>query len=92
MISVVTGEWSKLNPWGQQIGLGNNIPQLIDREEFEKLRKEVLALKDLVEAAGKFDKATGQPDCEQEDKVALFRKLAKVFGIDIEGVLKPAAS
>lgn len=63
----------------------------ITRQEFLQLKREVEELKKLLEAAKKFDEATGQPDCEMEDKIALLKKIADVVGVDLSSVFgKPA--
>jgi hypothetical protein len=58
-----------------QVGVG--------KEDFEALKKEVLELKELLKAAKKFDEATGQKDCEMEDKIDLMRRVAKLVGVDL---------
>jgi hypothetical protein len=60
----------------------------VSKEEFDALKKEVKELKKLLLAAKKFDEATGQPDCEMEDKVAVLKKVAKAFGVNIDEVFK----
>lgn len=52
--------------------------------EFEKLKREVQELKKLIEAAKRFDEVTGQKDCENADKVAFIKEVAKFVGVDIE--------
>lgn len=64
----------------------------VSRTEFEALRKEVLALKELLLAAKKFDEKTGQPDCEMGDKIAIIRKVAEAVGVNLDDVFKPAAA
>jgi hypothetical protein len=59
----------------------------ISREEFEALKKEMQELKELLKAAKKFDEATNQPHCEQDDKVALIKKIAELVGVDMKDVL-----
>jgi hypothetical protein len=56
------------------------------REEFDALRREMEALKELLKAAKKYDEQTGQPDCEQEDKIALLKRLAELVGVDLSEV------
>lgn len=58
------------------------------KEEFEALKKEVEALKELLKAAQIFDEKTDQPHCEHEDKIALIKKIAELVGVDLEDVLK----
>ena len=60
----------------------------VTRCEFEALKKEVEELKKLLLEAKKFDEVTGQPDCEMEDKIRLLKEIAKVVGVDLEGVFR----
>lgn len=53
----------------------------VSRAEFDALKREVEELKTLLEAAKKFDAATGQPNCEMEEKVELLRRVADHLGI-----------
>ena len=67
-------------------------PNFIERDtptkqEFEDLEKEVLDMKQLIKKAKKYDKESGQPDCEIEDKMDFFRKVAKLVGVDLDEVL-----
>ena len=64
----------------------NGTPE-ISRAEFDALKKDIEALKELLAAAKKFDAATGQPDCETDEKVELIRKLAKLVGVSFDGIL-----
>lgn len=57
------------------------------RAEFDALKKEVEALKELLKAAKKFDEETNQKDCEQAEKVAFMRKLGEMLGVDMSEVL-----
>lgn len=62
----------------------------VTREEFNALRNEVIELKKLLEVAKKFDQATGQPDCQMEEKVKLIKAIAKLVGVDLGDVLEPS--
>ena len=55
----------------------------VTREEFEKLKIEIMELRKLIEAAKEFDVKTGQPDCEMQEKVELIRKIAKIVGVEL---------
>ena len=67
-----------------------NIKPAVSREEFDALKKDVAALRELLLAAKKYDEATGQPDCEVDDKVTLIRQLAKLVGVDMSAVFPEA--
>lgn len=58
--------------------------ETISREEFDALRCEVEELKALLLAAKAFDEATGQPDCEMDEKVELIKRVAEAVGVDLE--------
>lgn len=66
------------------------IPPEVSRAEVEALRREVRELKKLLEAAKKFDAATGQPDCEMAEKVKLIKAIAKLVGVDLGDVFTKA--
>jgi hypothetical protein len=58
----------------------------VSRSEFEALKAEMLELKELLKAAKKFDEATGQPDCELDEKVAMLKKFAELVGVDLSEI------
>jgi hypothetical protein len=61
------------------------------KEEFDALKAEVQRMKKLLIAAKIYDEESGQPDCENADKIALFRQLAKLLGVDIEDLFPEKA-
>lgn len=61
-----------------------NVAVGVSRAEFDALKKEVEELKKLLKAAKEFDTATGQPDCEIEEKTEFLRKLAEFLGVDLD--------
>lgn len=63
------------------------IPQ-VSRAEFEDLKQEVLHMKELLRKAKDIDRATGQPDCEMEDKIRFIREIAEAVGVDLADVLE----
>lgn len=66
--------------------------QPVTREEFEALKKELAAVKELLLAAKKYDEATGQKDCEDPEKVAIFKRLAEITGISMADVFPEATA
>lgn len=60
------------------------------RSDFDALKAEVEALKELLLAAKKFDEANGEPDCEMDEKVATIRKVAELVGVDMDAVFGDA--
>jgi hypothetical protein len=99
-VSAIGGEWKKsvpqTYPWlTSYIALPNTSttpPAItytapdVGREEFDRLKNEVEELKVLLRAAKKFDEATGQPDCEVDEKVALIKRVAELVGVDMGDV------
>ena len=63
-----------------------NPPTNVTREEFDGLKAELESLKKLLAAAKQYDTETGQKDCEEADKIALFKKLAEIVGVDLSEV------
>lgn len=59
----------------------------VSKKEFdefkETVRKDLEAIKDLIKAAKAYDEKTNQPDCTDEDKVKLIKKLAELVGVDL---------
>jgi hypothetical protein len=95
-VSAVGGEWTKLvpqtYPWltpyvqpDAPPTITYNFPE-VSREEFDRLNNEVEELRTLLQAAKKFDEATGQPDCEIEEKVGLIKRIAELVGVDMGDV------
>lgn len=83
-------KWPKFVPYipeGDFVPSPFHLPPEISRAEFEALKKEVEELKKLIKAAVAFDKATGQPHCEVEDKVKLIKKIANMVGVDMKDLM-----
>jgi len=64
-----------------------NLWKSAHEEEVKKLREELEAMKKLLRAAKIFDAATGQPDCEVDEKVQFIKTLAEFLGVDLEDIL-----
>ncbi len=64
------------------------IQQGVSEAEFDALKQEVEQLKKLLQAAKDFDKATGQPHCEMDEKVKLIKAIAKLVGVDLGDVFE----
>ena len=64
------------------------IPQPPTQEEFDKLKREVEILRDLLIKSKEYDKRNGEPDCEIDEKMKFLKKIAKLFDIDLDDVLK----
>jgi hypothetical protein len=78
-------KWPQFVPdtWPPQI-----TPPAVSKADFEALRREVQELKKLLIAANEFDKATGQPHCEMDEKVKLIKAIAKMVGVDLSEVFE----
>lgn len=61
------------------------------KKDIDDLRAELQELKKLLKAAAAYDAASGQPECEQEEKIALIRKMAEITGVDMEDCLPKKA-
>lgn len=74
-------------PYPTPVTVGSYIPPP-SREEFEALKKEVLEMKELLKRAVKYDEDNNQPHCEQDEKIAILKKVAEMVGITLEDVFK----
>lgn len=82
-VSAIADDWRHRNP--------NIIPSIWtttgpSREEFEALRVELNKVKEELKKAKQQDIDEGNPDCEMEEKIEIFRKLGKMVGIDFDEV------
>ena len=68
-----------------QPGIWPPLPQ-VTREEHEKLRRDLEALRELILAAQKADKKMGMADCEMEEKVDFLKKVAELLEVDLSEV------
>lgn len=92
MVSNIGDGWAEQFPkkYPQWTPIPQIVPAEVSRSEFEALRVEMQELKKLLEAAKKFDAATGQPDCEAEQKIKLIKAIAMLVGVDLGDVFVPA--
>jgi hypothetical protein len=78
--------------YGSVLGGGVYVPPSVAdiahlQQQITALKAELEALKPLIEAAQKYDRATGQEECESEEKIAKLRKLCEVVGLDLSDIL-----
>jgi hypothetical protein len=93
-VSFVGDDWSRRypiqEPWVVPYTTPPYSPNVIidvnppTRQELDKLKAELEALKKLLKAAKLYDEETGQKDCEVEEKVALIKRLAELVDVDLE--------
>jgi len=57
--------------------------QTVTREEFEALKREIESMKKLLDKAKKYDQEVGNPDCEDDGKWELLRKIAEKVGVEL---------
>jgi hypothetical protein len=69
-------------------GTGNIDLGLATKAEVEILRREVEQLKELLKGAIEYDKRNNEPHCEIDEKVALLKKIAEAFGIDLTDIFE----
>lgn len=77
--------------WGGG-GIGQGFPfgQYATQQDLDALRREVLEMKELLKRAVEYDKTNNQPHCENEQKLAVLRAVAKSLGVSLDDVLGPA--
>ena len=77
-------------PWSDPMPRPDPMPSPMPNREVAELRREVEELKDLIRKAKDIDAATGQPDCEMDEKVEFVKQIADYLGVDLEDVFDPA--
>lgn len=64
----------------------------VSRMEFDELKRDVQEMKELLIRAKKYDEENGEPECEIEEKMDVLRRVAKLVGVELDGVIgKPQA-
>lgn len=85
-IEPVVPQW----PWTGDEGTRADSP--ISRSEFDALKREVEEMKALLKRAKDYDERNNEPDCEIDEKMDFLRRVAKLDVVDLDDVLKPAAT
>lgn len=67
------------NPW--------SVLKPVTREEFDDLKKLVEQMRKDLAAAIEYDKATNQPDCQNEEKYKILRAVAEALGLSLEDII-----
>lgn len=88
-VSMIMDDWNKRwpdpnpgqIPWSPSPAI--TFPPTEAIKEVQELRKEIMELKELLKAAMLYDKNTGQPNCESDEKMATLRKMAAYLGVDL---------
>lgn len=58
----------------------------IPRSEFDALKREMEEIKELLKAAKRIDELTNQPDCENDEKLAVLRAVAKALDVNLDDI------
>jgi hypothetical protein len=61
----------------------------VSQEEFDKLKEEVLEMKELLRKAKIYDEVNNEPNCEIEEKMQFLRQVAALVGVNLDEVFKP---
>ena len=59
----------------------------VSQEEFDKLKKEVEDMKELLRRAKIYDEKNNEPNCEIEEKMKFLRRVAEAVGINLDDVI-----
>jgi hypothetical protein len=60
-----------------------DLSKFATKEDIENIKKDLLELKELLKAAIKYDEKTNQPHCENDEKIALIKQVAKAVNVDL---------
>lgn len=86
VVSMIADDWQQRRIWPPGAGIAIPPAPEVPRWEFDALKREIEELKKLLLAAKKYDEATGQKDCEKEEKIAFLKRLAEMVGVDLSEV------
>ncbi len=94
VVSMIADDWTKrrggdFSHWSNPGFMPPNfMPYGPSKAEFDALKAELEELKKQLEVGKQQDIDNGEPDCEMEEKIQLFRDLGAIFGVDFDEVLK----
>lgn len=75
-------------PWDYgKTSIFSSLPP-VSREEFNNLKNLVEQIHKELLAAKKQDEDDGNPDCEMDEKVQIFKRLAEITGVSFDDVFK----
>ena len=80
-------KWTRPGTGGTDYPAIINNPNSASKEDLEKLRQEVIEMKELLKRALKYDEDNKEPHCEMDDKVATLKKVAELVGVDLKDLL-----
>ena len=60
----------------------------VKKEDFEELKKDFEEMKNLLKRAHEYDINNNQPDCHNDEKVAMLKQFAKALGLDVKDIFK----
>lgn len=84
--------WPSIEPIVAPTTTVIQLPPEITRAEFDQLRRDIEDMKALLKRAKDYDEKNNEPDCEIDEKMDLLRKVAKLVGVDLDDVIKPASA
>lgn len=76
-----------LDPWKQI-----DFSEKVSKAEFDKLKKEVEEMRQLLIKAKIYDEKNNEPNCEIEDKIVFLRKVAELVGVNLDDILKKSGT
>ena len=87
-VSNIANDWQRENQYWALALQQQSLQQqpYVTRAEFEALKAELERLKPILLEAKRRDNEDGNTDCEQADKVILFKKLAKLCDVDLSEI------
>jgi hypothetical protein len=84
----VERQWPEYWPSNAQPPILPDILEGLNNAEIQRLKSEIVKLKQELEEARKQDIKDGNPDCHVEDKVAIIKGLAKALDVDLGNVFE----
>ena len=61
---------------------------LVTKQEFDSLKKEVEEMKELLKRAVEYDERNNEPHCEIEEKVEVLKKVAELLEVNLDDIFR----
>lgn len=56
----------------------------VSRAEFDELKRDVEECKMLLKRAAEYDRKNNEPECQNDEKLAILRKVAEMVGVNLD--------
>ena len=77
----------RVAPYGDMPDNKTEPAPAVSKKDFDELKAKVEEMLEMLKAARAYDIATGQKDCQMEDKMEMLRRVCEVVGLDLTNIV-----